>query len=369
MTGRGFGLEEFSDEQFLVGGVTLLFTGLIGFFGNLLVLIVTYRILRHKRNIPNVLILFLAWTDLLVFPLAYPQSLIKYFFGVYIGDYMSCDFQATAITFLFMSSIILVVVMSVDRLLALSEPFYYDRHVIYDKEKVKVASIGVGCSVLTVSLLPAFGVSRNVLHFPGTFCLFEWNSTSFDGRALLYIFMSSLAFAMFLVVSCNLTTVIMALRLARRRQDSINKPRSDEEAANSRPLDHHCSSGKMEIQFAKLSGAVAITFFSCWSLFLLRVTLIQNGWPFEELIDFIAVRLASLHTVVNPWLYPLTRRKYRDAFWYLLTLFVYYATCTLLVTRPGTTLDEIVGIQSEASQVRELYREERRRSSAQRLVK
>lgn len=268
MTGRGFGLEDFSDEQFLVGGVTLLFTGLIGFFGNLLVLIVTYRILRHKRNIPNVLILFLAWTDLLVFPLAYPQSLIKYFFGVYIGDYMGCDFQATAITFLFMSSIILVVVMSVDRLLALSEPFYYDRHVIYDKEKVKVASIGVGCSVLTVSLLPAFGVSRNVLHFPGTFCLFEWNSTSFDGRALLYIFMSSLAFAMFLVVSCNLTTVIMALRLARRRQDSINKPRSDEEAANSRPLDHHCSSGKMEIQFAKLSGAVAITFFSCWSLFL-----------------------------------------------------------------------------------------------------
>ena len=304
MTGRGFGLEEFSDEQFLVGGVTLLFTGLIGFFGNLLVLIVTYRILRHKRNIPNVLILFLAWTDLLVFPLAYPQSLIKYFFGVYIGDYMGCDFQATAITFLFMSSIILVVVMSVDRLLALSEPFYYDRHVIYDKEKVKVASIGVGCSVLTVSLLPAFGVSRNVLHFPGTFCLFEWNSTSFDGRALLYIFMSSLAFAMFLVVSCNLTTVIMALRLARRRQDSINKPRSDEEAANSRPLDHHCSSGKMEILFAKLSGAVAITFFSCWSLFLVSKPTccdvwVRDSFPCMKLLDdslwIVSVQRYNLH--------------------------------------------------------------------------
>lgn len=78
-------------------------------------------------------------------------------------------------------------------------------------------------------------------------------------------------------------------------------------------------------------------------IFQLRVTLIQSGWPFDELIDFTAVRLASLHTVVNPWLYPLTRRKYRDAFWYLLTLFAYYATCTLLVTRPGTALGKSEG--------------------------
>lgn len=69
------------------------------------------------------------------------------------------------------------------------------------------------------------------------------------------------------------------------------------------------------------------------------MTLIQKGWSFDELIDFTAIRLASLHTVVNPWLYPLTRRKYRDAFWYLLTLFGYYITCTL-VARPGTTLGE-----------------------------
>lgn len=272
MNRREFGQEEFSNEQFLAGGVTLLLSGLIGFVGNLLVLIVTYRILRHRRNIPNVLILFLAWTDLLVFPLAYPQPLIKYFFGVYIGDYMACDFQATTITFLFMSSIILVVLMSVDRLLALSKPFYYDKHMIYDKEKVKIASIGFGCSVLTVSLLPAFGVSRNVLHFPGTFCLFEWGSDSVDGQALVYIFMFSLACAMVLVVSCNLITVVMALRLSRRRQDSINKPRDDEQAANTRHLEHQYCSGKMEIQFAKLSGAVAITFVGCWGLFLVSKT-------------------------------------------------------------------------------------------------
>jgi len=269
MNKREFGLEKFSDEQFLAGGVTLLITGLISFIGNLLVLITTYRILRHKRNIPNVLILFLAWIDLLVFPLAYPQSLIKYFFGVYIGDYMGCDFQATAITCLFMLSILLVVLMSVDRLLALYKPFYYDKHMIYDKEKVKVASIGFGCSVLTISLLPAFGVSRNVLHFPGTFCLFEWGSETFEGQALVYIFMSSLALAMLLVVGCNLVTIVMALRLSQRRRESGNS-RLDEESANgaTQHVENHRDCGKMELQFAKLSGSVAIAFVSCWGLFL-----------------------------------------------------------------------------------------------------
>lgn len=80
------------------------------------------------------------------------------------------------------------------------------------------------------------------------------------------------------------------------------------------------------------------------------MTLIQRGWSFDELIDFTAVRLASLRTVVNPWLYPLTRRKYRDAFWYLLTLFAYYVTCTL-VARPGTTLGEYQPLSKALSPV------------------
>ena len=67
------------------------------------------------------------------------------------------------------------------------------------------------------------------------------------------------------------------------------------------------------------------------------MTLIQYGWPSDDFLDFTAVRLASLHTVINPWLYPLTRRKYRDSFCYLLTLSAYYMTCSL-VTKPSTSL-------------------------------
>ena len=268
MNSKEFGQKEFNNDQFLAGGITLLFTGMIGFVGNVLVLAVTYRIFRHRRNVPNVLILFLAWTDLLVFPLAYPQSLIKYFFGVYVGNYMACDLQATAITFLFMVSILLVAIMSIDRMLALYTPFCYERHVAYDKEKIKVTAIGFGCSALTVSLLPAFGVGRNVLHFPGTFCLFQWRAETVDGKSLVYIFMSILAASTFVIIVGNLVVVIMALRLVQRRQE--NTPRGDVEsvAKTGKTNENHLGSGEVEIQFVKLSCAVTVAFVCCWGLFL-----------------------------------------------------------------------------------------------------
>ena len=284
MNKREFGLEKFSEEQFLIGGVTLLLTGVIGVIGNLLVLITTYRILRHRRNIPNVLILFLAWIDLLVFPLVYPQPLVKYFYGIYIGDYMGCDFQATCIVCLFTLSILVVVLMSFDRLLALFKPFYYDKQIVYDKEKIRVVSICFGCSVLTTSLLPAFGVGRNVLHFPGTFCLFEWRSDSFEGRAVVHLFVASLGLAMFIVVVCNSASVFLALKLNKRQQNSFKRHHLNVESANTKQMasDTNFCEVKVELQFAKLSGSVAAAFVSCWGLFLVspRTVAFKSLKPF-----------------------------------------------------------------------------------------
>ena len=297
MNRREFGLEKFSEEQFLIGGVTLFLTGVIGVIGNLLVLATIYRILRHKRNIPNVLILFLAWIDLLVFPLVYPQPLVKYFYGIYIGDYMGCDFQATCIVCLFTLSILLVVLMSFDRLLALFKPFYYDKQIIYDKEKIRVASICFGCSVLTISLLPAFGVGRNVLHFPGTFCLFEWRSDSFEGQAVAHLFVASLGLAMFVVLVCNLATVFLSLRLNERQQNNCKRRHLDVESANTKQIASETtfSEVKVELQFAKLSGSVAVAFVSCWGLFLVS----PRSVAFKSFKALLSCTLVSFAVVIR----------------------------------------------------------------------
>lgn len=297
MNKKEFNLEGFTNEQFIAGGITLFLSGLIGFFGNTFVLIVTYRILRYRKNIPNVLILFLAWTDLLVFPLAYPQSLVKYFFGVYFGDYIVCDYQATVLTFLYIVSISLVLIMSVDRLLGLHKPFCYRKYVTYDKEKVKVAAIGLGITALTISLLPTLGIGRNVLHFPGTFCLFEWGAESMDGQALVYAYMTMLSISMLGIVSCNFAVVVLACNLLRTVQSSPQQKEDLEMGkqnngkttdSESKKFEKHGFEiarrssghrGAMETQFAKWSSAVTFAFVCCWSLFL-----VSNAKYFIKLI-------------------------------------------------------------------------------------
>ena len=285
MNKKEFNLEGFTNEQFIAGGVTLFLSGLIGFFGNILVLIVTNRILRFRKNIPNVLIVFLAWADLLIFPFAYPQSLLKYFFGKYYGDYIACDYQATVLTFLYTVSISIVLIMSIDRLLALHKPFCYQKYITYDKEKVKIAAIGLGMTALTISLLPALGIGRNVLHFPGTFCLFEWGADSMDGKALVYSYMTLLSFSMLAIVFSNFCVVVLTWRLMRRVQSSplqkenleLGRKNSKDETTqaevkkNEQPDNELASTprrGAMEMQFAKLSSAVAFAFVCCWGLFI-----------------------------------------------------------------------------------------------------
>jgi prostaglandin E receptor 4 len=271
MNRREFGQEAFNNDQFLAGGITLFLSGFIGFVGNIFVLIITYRILRYRKNIPSILILFLAWTDFLTFPLIYPQSLIKYFFGVYVGDYMACDYQGTVITFLYGVSISLVLIMSIDRLLALYKPFCYEQYISYDKEKVKVTAIGVGAAALTIALLPSFGVGRNVLHFPGTFCLFEWGAKSVDGKALLYIYMAVLSVAILAIVFCNFAVVGLAWRLMRRLHNDSTL--GDKEAANTKKKAKPSNHTDIEMQFAKLSCVAAVAVVGCWSLFLVSLVL------------------------------------------------------------------------------------------------
>ena len=250
-------------DLLLIGGTTLLVFGLLGFVGNVLVLVITRRILRYRKNLPTVLILLLAWIDTLCFPLVYPQSLIKYFSGVYVGNSWACEYQASAIIFLFGSSIFLVASMSIDRLLALYKPFCYGQYVNYNPRKVAVVATSVGLAILTVSVLPALGVGRNVPHFPGTFCLLEWNPKTPGGKALFYVFASFLALAVLLVVVCNLVVVLLVWRMTRRALPTPTSHVQDDVQTGSAE-----QKGSVELQFAKLSCAVALTFAACWSLFL-----------------------------------------------------------------------------------------------------
>jgi hypothetical protein len=63
--------------------------------------------------------------------------------------------------------------------------------------------------------------------------------------------------------------------------------------------------------------------------------MIQSGSPFNSCWDMVSVRLVTLHTLSNPWIYLLTRRQYRKAFWYIIKMCVRYITCNQFCMTDG----------------------------------
>ena len=250
---------EKNPAQTLALGTSLLVAQLVGLIGNTFVLIIGTRVFRLRKNVPNVLVLLLAWCDFLTFPFAYPPTLMRYFADIELTPDL-CNYQGTALLFFYFISVTLVSLSCIDRFLAISKPFCYDTYISYDRETVKVGSIGLCGLGLTFGLLPVFGVGENVVHSPGGFCLFSWTTSAVEGRSLVLVIMSFLSMCLCIVVFTSLGIFILTLRLIQ------NAPPADEESSYS---GHHGTGHKRaEVQFAKLSLVVATAFILCWGLFL-----------------------------------------------------------------------------------------------------
>ena len=257
-------LDEPAPDVNLALGITLLFFSIVGVVGNTIVLRIVFKVLRSRRTLPNILILFLAVTDLLTICLAFPPAILGYLIGLTVRHAPLCNYQGTALNFFYLISVSLVACMSLDRYLALSRPFFYKTYVVFGGNKLAIA-FGILCIfALAVSLLPVFGVGAHVLQYPRTFCLFQLNARDFAGKFVLFLNLSLLLVCMMTVVACNSAvswTSFRMLRRSRQQRPSVEVERTS--SAFTVCLTEEC-------QFLKLSVLVMATFVGFWSLFVVR---------------------------------------------------------------------------------------------------
>ena len=65
-----------------------------------------------------------------------------------------------------------------------------------------------------------------------------------------------------------------------------------------------------------------------------------GGVSFSEGLDFASARLVSLQSVLDPWMYPITRRQYRSGFEFLFHKIIHVCSCGI-IKGPTTTLGEL----------------------------
>lgn len=263
----------------LAAGFTLLISEILGVVGNTFVLIIIVRILQHRKTIPNLLIFTLALTDLISLPLIYTQAVISHLGGFYVGGQTYCDLHGTSITFCKYMSMLLITLISLDRFIAMSYPFCYKDHMLYDESrKYKLAALLLLLTIAfaILSTLPLLGLSRNVLQYPGSYCLFDITNTA-TSDVLVGIHICFLGTLLVAITTANIGVCMQVHRLIQKIKPSLRV--SKREANIWKKSQNKCNKGKTVKRSKKLSPkqekkllrtSILTTSISliCWSPFL-----------------------------------------------------------------------------------------------------
>ena len=294
----------------IVVGLSLIF-GLIIFLtigGNILVCLAPVISCKLRTVTFNFLV-SLAVADLLLGVSVLPFSAIlalttDWWFGVvFCNIYISCDVLFST------ASILHLLVISLDRYIAITRPYAYQSNMNHFKAGV----------VITFVWMVSFCISFIPLHLgwntpnghvqnydtPGK-CTFTWNTSYnlFDGIILFFV-------PLFLMCAVYVRIVVIASRQARAIRKLMINPH-DSNSTHHKQIDEH--------KAIKIIAIVMGCFVVCWVPYFTVFTFaIVCGWQISEPCYQVALWLGYTNSLVNPLIYGLLNREFRRAFKILLS--------------------------------------------------
>ncbi|KAL5015662.1 hypothetical protein ScPMuIL_005251 [Solemya velum] len=275
----------------------LMFGG--GVFGNVLALVVLARSPQsHRRSIFYRMVGGLAITDLFGTLATSPVVLIVYENDYqWIGGQPLCDYFSFIMIFAGFATVFIVGVMALDRYIAILHPFFYEAH--FQPKKAPRFIFVAWLVAFAIACLPLVGVGENIIHYPGTWCFFNFNGQSSADEAFSYIYAGTGLICLVSTAIWNVMVITVLFKM-RRHFSSTN--------IASGASNQICS--KQELQMSIFLVVIVIVFGVCWGPLLIRIIINQSAPSLRNKhADLLAIRLASFHQICDPWVYILLRTK------------------------------------------------------------
>ncbi|XP_031231820.1 prostaglandin E2 receptor EP3 subtype isoform X2 [Mastomys coucha] len=296
--------------------ITMMVTGFVGNALAMLLVSRSYRRRESKRKKSFLLCIgWLALTDLVGQLLTSPVVILVYLsqrrWEQLDPSGRLCTFFGLTMTVFGLSSLLVASAMAVERALAIRAPHWYASHM--KTRATRAVLLGVWLSVLAFALLPVLGVGRYSVQWPGTWCFISTgpagNETDPAREPGSVAFASAFAclglLALVVTFACNLAT-IKAL---------VSRCRAKAAASQS-----SAQWGRITTETAIQLMGIMCVLSVCWSpLLIMMLKMIFNQMSVEQCKTqmgnekecnsfLIAVRLASLNQILDPWVYLLLRK-------------------------------------------------------------
>ena len=296
-------MEFASRSEFSIWTKTLLFAmiNVLAFFGNLLTCYVVYRN-RRLRTIPNMFVIALAVSDILISSCCMPFTVATLFLGRWIFGETFCRINGFAVLTFAVASIHCMGVIAISRYFCVVKPERY--LVLFKKEKICLYIACAWFAALVGSVPPLF---------------FERGGFEFKlGKGMcLYTFESDIGYTLFLgfvSITAPLTLIAICYAKVFRAVSRSNRVFSEESDFP------RLRANVEEAKVTKTLLAVLVGFVSCWlPIFVIDTTDAMRGddtWPRGVYISYAFLLYTS--STINPVIYGVMNkqlgREYKDIF-------------------------------------------------------
>ncbi|XP_034566333.1 prostaglandin E receptor 4 (subtype EP4) b [Notolabrus celidotus] len=285
---------------------------IFGVVGNVIAIVVL-RISRkeQKETTFYTLVCGLAVTDLLGTLLASPVTIATYMKGEWPGGDSLCQYSGFILLFFFLVQLSIVFAMSVERFLAINHAYFYNEYV--NQKLAALSLVGIYISNIVFCALPIMGFGKVERQRPGTWCFIDWhnNETAVVTFNLMYAGVN--AVMVLATVICNVMVcgalILMHKRFLRRTSLGTDNRRIAE-------FRRRRSFGRLaaaEIQMVILLIATSAVVLICSIPLVLRIFVNQlyrnqKEEPLGLNKDLLAIRMASVNPILDPWIYILLRK-------------------------------------------------------------
>ncbi|XP_020910880.1 melanopsin [Exaiptasia diaphana] len=278
----------------------------LSLFGNFLLILAFIRNGRLRASFANKLIMSLAMADFLTaaFPLTYQLATVINNDIIRNGGFLCTVGGLTSYSFFF-TSVFTLVMLSVDRFLALGFPLRYNRW-MNPKTKVVIIAYPWIHGALFFILCAA---TLEVTYQPFD-CSLSWSTRPL--AFTLSIMMIHVGFPLCILIALNTWTQILVRAQNRRimdydssegaRGNSIFRNRT-QQAQNRR--------ANIEFKLAKVSVVIIFVFLACWTPYVVTRTLSFVGASLSSGIKSAAAWCVHASSFVNPIIYSSLRADLR----------------------------------------------------------
>ena len=288
----------------IVESLSMLLINLGSFSGNLLLVIAVIKNPSLRRNVANMYIVTLAFSDFLLSLLGIPFSVASLFVGKWPFNNFVCQLQGFWILFMCALSLQTLAVTAANRYFRVVRS-----RVLYQKifnDKTTRVAIAIVCVMALFAPLPYFVAGHEFSFHPAkAFCAHNAESLYKGYGAYLVLFY--VAIPLVIIITCY-TRVFIAVRKHNLSFQFRMRARSQSAKLS---IDARLSVDEVNITYTLL--VVVTGFMACWTPVVVidMIDFINEDWKLQRQVYLSYTCFAFASASINPVIYGIMNRSFR----------------------------------------------------------